>query len=197
MALAHLSKNYFSNWCVSICSKRKFRLLLSIPLGTEMFHFPRCASYIRKITADDSRVSPLGHIRVKGYLAPHRIFSQPYHVLHRFLKPRHPPYTLCSCKERCIPLFYKNGMQRSLLCSLARKWKWPDGRFHFARSLQSEGRYVPLIFRISDLLVPYKNAVHRCTIFECACRYILQTCRELLHSRPFLWLCVGDEKTCR
>jgi hypothetical protein len=86
-------------------------------------------------------------------------------------------------------------MQRSLLCSLARKWKWPDGRFHFARSLQSEGRYVPLIFRISDLLVPYKNAVHRCTIFECACRYILQTCRELWYSRPFFWLCVGDEKT--
>ncbi len=29
---------------LSICSERKFRILLSIPLGTEMFHFPRCAS---------------------------------------------------------------------------------------------------------------------------------------------------------
>ena len=28
----------------SIRSKRNFRLLLSIPLGTEMFHFPRYAS---------------------------------------------------------------------------------------------------------------------------------------------------------
>ena len=27
----------------SICSERKFRILLSIPLGTEMFHFPRFA----------------------------------------------------------------------------------------------------------------------------------------------------------
>ena len=84
--------------------RKKVPILLSIPLGTEMFHFPRFASYIRKITADDSRVSPLGHIRVKGYLAPHRILSQPYHVLHRFLKPRHSPYTLCSCKEHCMPL---------------------------------------------------------------------------------------------
>ena len=40
------------------------------------------------------RVSPFGHFRVVGYLAPRRNLSQPYHVLHRFLKPRHPPYTL-------------------------------------------------------------------------------------------------------
>ena len=65
----------------------------------------RCFTSLRtlphtRVTADDSGVSPFGHIRVKGYLAPHRILSQPYHVLHRFLKPRHPPYTLCSCKER-------------------------------------------------------------------------------------------------
>ena len=82
--------------------ERKFRILLSIPLGTEMFHFPRYASYIRKIPADDRRVSPFRHFRVKGYLAPHRNLSQPYHVFHRFLKPRHSPYTLCSCKEHCI-----------------------------------------------------------------------------------------------
>ena len=36
-------------------------------------------------------------------MAPHRNLSQPYHVLHRFLKPRHPPYTLCSRRERCMP----------------------------------------------------------------------------------------------
>jgi len=56
-----------------------------------------------QVTAGSSGVSPFGHIRVKGYLAPYRILSQPYHVLHRFLKPRHPPYTLCSCRERCTP----------------------------------------------------------------------------------------------
>lgn len=32
-------------------SERKFPILLSLPLGTEMFHFPRCASVIRQITA--------------------------------------------------------------------------------------------------------------------------------------------------
>ncbi len=47
-----------------------------------------------EVTADDSGVSPFGHFRIKGYLAPPRNLSQPYHVLHRFLKPRHPPYTL-------------------------------------------------------------------------------------------------------
>ena len=104
-AIAPPFRNESLNEMQCICSERKFRLLLSIPLGTEMFHFPRCASYIRKITADDSRVSPLGHIRVKGYLAPHRIFSQPYHVLHRFLKPRHPPYTLRSRWDRYTPLY--------------------------------------------------------------------------------------------
>jgi hypothetical protein len=29
-----------------------------------------------------------------GWLAPYQNISQPFHVLHRFLKPRHPPYTL-------------------------------------------------------------------------------------------------------
>ena len=63
-------------------------------------------------------VSPFGHIRVKGYLAPHRILSQPYHVLHRSLKPRHPPYTLCSRRERCMPpkgdhiVHYVNAVHR-------------------------------------------------------------------------------------
>ena len=57
-----------------------------------------------RIPSVTRRVSPFGNFRVKGYLAPHRNLSQPYHVLHRFLKPRHSPYTLCSCKERYTPL---------------------------------------------------------------------------------------------
>ena len=36
--------------------------------------------------------------------SPPRI-SQPYHVLHRSLKPRHPPYTLHSHRECCTPLY--------------------------------------------------------------------------------------------
>jgi hypothetical protein len=57
-----------------------------------------------RIPTESRRVSPFGNFRVKGYLAPHRNLSQPYHVLHRFLIPRYPPYTLYSCKERWIPL---------------------------------------------------------------------------------------------
>ena len=56
-----------------------------------------------RVPADDRRVSPFGNFRIKGYLAPPRNLSQPYHVLHRFLKPRHPPYTLRSHRERCTP----------------------------------------------------------------------------------------------
>ena len=50
-------------------------------------------------------VSPFGHFRVKDCLASYRNLSQPYHVLHRFLKPRHPPYTLHSRRECCTPLY--------------------------------------------------------------------------------------------
>lgn len=48
-------------------------------------------------------VSPFGHLRIKGYKAPPRSLSQPYHVLHRFLKPRHPPYALGSYQEPYTP----------------------------------------------------------------------------------------------
>ncbi len=47
-----------------------------------------------RVPIEDRWVSPFGHFRVKDYLASYRNLSQPYHVLHRFLKPRHPPYTL-------------------------------------------------------------------------------------------------------
>ena len=70
----------------------------------------RCFTSLRtlphtRVPADDRRVSPFGHFRIKGYLAPPRNLSQPYHVLHRFLKPRHPPYTLRSHRERYTPLY--------------------------------------------------------------------------------------------
>ncbi len=40
------------------------------------------------------RVSPFGHLRIKGCLAPHRSLSQLCYVLHRLFKSRHPPYAL-------------------------------------------------------------------------------------------------------
>ena len=69
-------------------------LLLSIPPGTEMFHFPGCAptcvGLVRNTRGFPIRTFPGNN----GCLAPYRNLSQPYHVLHRFVKPRHPPYTL-------------------------------------------------------------------------------------------------------
>ncbi len=39
-------------------------------------------------------VSPFGHLRIEGCLAPPRSVSPPRRVLHRLPKPRHPPYAL-------------------------------------------------------------------------------------------------------
>ncbi len=39
-------------------------------------------------------VSPFGHLRITGCSPPPRSLSQARHVLHRFSKPRHPPYAL-------------------------------------------------------------------------------------------------------
>ena len=39
-------------------------------------------------------ISPFGHRRIKGCSPPPRRLSQARYVLHRHLKPRHPPYTL-------------------------------------------------------------------------------------------------------
>ena len=42
------------------------------------------------------QVSLFRHLRIKACLATPRSLSQPCHVFHRFLTPKHPPYTLCS-----------------------------------------------------------------------------------------------------
>ena len=57
--------------------------LFSLPVGTEMFHFPTfppLALYIQaRVTGHDpSRVSPFGHPRIKALLAAPRGLSQPY-----------------------------------------------------------------------------------------------------------------------
>ena len=56
--------------------------LFSSPRGTEMFHFPRFAPPALWIQAgvprhDAQGVSPFGHFRLNGRLAPPRNFSQP------------------------------------------------------------------------------------------------------------------------
>lgn len=66
-------------------------LLISLPPGTKIFQFPGLAILSNR---SYDQVSLFGHSRVEAYSAAHRDLSQPYHVLHRLLLPRHPPYTL-------------------------------------------------------------------------------------------------------
>ena len=59
----------------------KLALFVSLPLGTEMFHFPRCPSYTYGFSArypdlPSGWVSPFGNLRIKGCLPPPRSLSQ-------------------------------------------------------------------------------------------------------------------------
>src|SRR6187455_3413492 len=56
--------------------------LLSLPVGTEMFHFPTCPPHALCVQAwvtghDSCRVSPFGHPRISARLAAPRGLSQP------------------------------------------------------------------------------------------------------------------------
>ena len=77
--------------------------MISVPLGTEMFQFPRfpsrglCVHPPTRILSCDG---PVGFpIRTSPDIAPAhgspRLFAV-FHVLLRRLTPRHPPYALCS-----------------------------------------------------------------------------------------------------
>ena len=57
--------------------------LISLPVGTEMFHFPTFPPLALCVQArvtghDSSRVSPFGHPRIKALLAAPRGLSQPH-----------------------------------------------------------------------------------------------------------------------
>lgn len=77
----------------------------------------RCFTSLRmlprtRVSAGSRGVSPFGHFRVTDCLASYRNLSQPYHVLHRSLEPRHPPYTLN------IPA--RNAVHRCTILSVCR-----------------------------------------------------------------------------
>ncbi|GEM_PF-2179266 len=85
--------------------KRTQLLLFSFPPGTEMFHFPGFASrgrYSTDFQFKTERVSPFGHLRIKGYKPPPRSFSQVSRVLHSRPRPRHPPCTLISLMRNFV-----------------------------------------------------------------------------------------------
>ena len=101
-AFAPAFRNEFLNLMLSIRSERNFRILLSIPLGTEMFHFPRFALHTQ-VTADDSGVSPFD-ISGSKVIWHSRNLSQLYHVLHRFLAKASTIHSR-SHRKRCTPLY--------------------------------------------------------------------------------------------
>ena len=69
-------------------------IFLSFPAGTKMFQFP--ASAPTKLSATGLQPAGLPHSDISGSIPVCRspeLFAA-YHVLHRFRKPRHPPFAL-------------------------------------------------------------------------------------------------------
>ena len=79
-------------------------LLFSLPVGTEMVHFPTLSSTAYVFSGGFSRISRRGfpHSEIPGSKpicgSPGLIAA--YRVLHRLLVPRHSPYTLSSLTIR-------------------------------------------------------------------------------------------------
>ena len=87
--------------------------LLSLPVGTEMFHFPTFPPLALCVQArvtghDSSRVSPFGHPRITARLPAPRGLIAGFYVLLRLLVPRHPP-----CALNNLATKYKDQMLAS------------------------------------------------------------------------------------
>ena len=81
---------------LSLAATHEILILVSFPLGTEMFHFPRLTS---RITAGSQRFRSVGfpHSDIYGSkVAWHLPEAYRCHAASfiAFLKPRHPPYAL-------------------------------------------------------------------------------------------------------
>ena len=91
-------------------------LLFSVPAGTEMVHFPALSSSTYGFSRGYLRISQGGfpHSEISGskpVCGSPKLFAA-YHVLHRLLAPRHPPYALssltftlthCICGRKKLP----------------------------------------------------------------------------------------------
>src|SRR5699024_10907879 len=129
--------------------------LLSLPVGTEMFHFPTFPPHALCVQAwvtghDSCRVSPFGHPRISARLAAPRGFSQPPTSffgswclgIHRVLFLTYP--------QRCSrPLCSSQGTRVSApvvaAAPTAREGRWPFGAGSpreeaVARSLRTQQR---------------------------------------------------------
>jgi hypothetical protein len=84
---------------ISLATTKGILYLVSFPLGTEMFHFPRCPSAAYVFSGSDHRasregVSPFRDLRIKGCLPPPRSLSQAATSFVGSSLPSHPPYAL-------------------------------------------------------------------------------------------------------
>jgi hypothetical protein len=89
--------------------------LFSFPQGTEMFHFPWFAPptlwiQVGVLPHDGQGVSPFGHFRLNGWLAPPRNFSQPptSFIASEHLGIHRTPLVACLprslCPAPCVPV---------------------------------------------------------------------------------------------
>ena len=79
--------------------------LFSFPAGTEMVHFPALSSPTYGFSRGSLRMNRGGlpHSEIFGstpVCGSPKLFAA-YHVLHRLLAPRHPPYALSSLTALC------------------------------------------------------------------------------------------------
>ena len=99
------------------------RILLSFPLGTEMVHFPRFASYpyVFRIGCRCITSGGFPHSGIPGSTpacgSPRLIAA--CHALHRFPLPRHPPYALSNLTTHLRSPESRFGFQRA-----SRKGLW-------------------------------------------------------------------------
>jgi hypothetical protein len=82
-----------------------------------MFHFPSFAFYTYVFSIRYQLIGGLPHSEISGSKcvchSPKLIAA--YHVLHRFLVPRHPPQALCSFKM--VIILAKNQLNQSIQLS--------------------------------------------------------------------------------
>jgi len=97
-------------------SYKVHKVIKFIKVRTRCLHFTNLTTFLLyKLRAKHALavlprgVSPFGNLRIKGCSAPPRSVSPPRYVLHRLLKPRHPPYALVSHQETYTPAPTKVG----------------------------------------------------------------------------------------
>ena len=108
-------------------------LWISLPLGTEMFQFPKFASatYVFSYRWPWLLIAGFPHSDIFGLTlvsSSPKLFAE-YHVLHRLLLPRHPPFALISLDHIISSTFYCSAPSRSRLDLFDNMFTYADTTF--------------------------------------------------------------------